>query len=211
MKMISRVLMIIFLLLYMANLNICHEGKIVFTEEDVEVPLFPHNEHWRTFDKEKDNIWIFVRDMGFWEVPQSEVYNSSQEAISWLKETYERRRMEEFWYNLNLLAHLIHGEAEGENFRCKLGVGNVALNRIKSYRFEGDTLEEVIYAPGQYACTWDGRFELEPNAESWEAARWLLKGRRIFPDNALFQAQFGQGDGLYERIGVTYFCYLNDY
>lgn len=111
---------------------------------------------------------------------------------------------------LELLAHLIHAEAEGESYKNKLYVGSVVLNRMKS-KYYPDTMREVIYQdkPLQYACTKDGRIELEPNKDSYKAAKELLKDGSKLPDNVIFQAEFRQGDGLYCKVDNTYFCYKN--
>lgn len=107
---------------------------------------------------------------------------------------------------LYIMSHLIMGEASGASWEHKLGVGSVALNRVKSSKFP-NTLKGVVFQKGQYACTWDGNYDKTPNEESIKAAKYLLENGSQMPDNVVFQAEFKQGKGVYKKIGNTYFCY----
>lgn len=49
--------------------------------------------------------------------------------------------------DLNLLAHLIHGEGRGEPYIGQVAIGAVVLNRVKDSRFP-KTIAGVIYQPG---------------------------------------------------------------
>lgn len=107
---------------------------------------------------------------------------------------------------LYLLAHLMYAEySDGTNEQMQLYIGSVVLNRMKHGSYP-DTMYEVIYQRGQYACTWDGNFEKEPDAETWSNAEKLLQSGSVLPDNVVYQAEFIQGD-VYAHIGNTYFCY----
>jgi len=58
--------------------------------------------------------------------------------------------------DLNLLARLIHAEAEGEPFIGKVAVGAVIMNRLKDPRFP-NSIKEVIFQPQQFSPVSDGR------------------------------------------------------
>lgn len=112
---------------------------------------------------------------------------------------------------LEILSHVIYGEAGNCGWDMMVSVGSVVLNRKADPRFP-DTLEEVVFQEGQYACTWDGNYYLEPSQEAVETARFLLEeGTQIDP-SVVWQAEFPQGNGVYDTIqspwGTTmYFCY----
>jgi hypothetical protein len=89
------------------------------------------------------------------------------------------------------------------------GVGSVVLNRVASEYFP-DTMYEVIYQKGQYACTWDGNIEKEPNERAYKIAEDLLRNGSVLPANVIFQAEFKQGDGVYSKVQNMYFCYKNE-
>lgn len=101
--------------------------------------------------------------------------------------------------------------------RQQLGVGNVILNRAEDTKYFGATnsIKEVLTRKGQYAFVSNGIIptpsESIQNSSAYKRcrknAKKLLDGERIFPSNVLFQAEFIQGDGVYEKIGNTYFCY----
>ena len=55
-----------------------------------------------------------------------------------------------------LLACIIEWEAGWEPYEGKLAVANVVLNRVRSSRFQQNTITDVIYAPGQFAGVVDG-------------------------------------------------------
>ena len=110
--------------------------------------------------------------------------------------------------DLYLLSHVINGEA-GANWctdTMRLYSGSVVLNRIKDSRFP-DTIEEVIYQPGQYKCTWDGNFNKPVTEGSMNAAIYLLENGSQLPENVVFQSEFPQGQGIYTKEMNLYFCY----
>ena len=104
------------------------------------------------------------------------------------------------------LSHLICGEAEGCGEDMKISVGSVVLNRVADERFP-NTLTEVIFQPGQYACTWDGNFYKEPSQETIDIATKLLEEGSKLDPSVVWQAEFPQGVGVYDIIGNMYFCY----
>ena len=77
--------------------------------------------------------------------------------------------------NVDLLAHLIHGEARGEPYIGMVAVGAVVLNRTQDSRFP-KTIPSVIYAPGAFDAVSDGQINLAPSATSIKAAREALNG-----------------------------------
>jgi spore germination cell wall hydrolase CwlJ-like protein len=110
---------------------------------------------------------------------------------------------------LELLAHLLVGEAGSDWCSDEMiyYVGSVALNRVASKHFP-DTLEEVIFAKGQYACTWDGNFNREPSERHYKIAEDLLLNGSILPPDVVYQAEFKQGSGVYKKVQNMYFCHL---
>lgn len=55
-----------------------------------------------------------------------------------------------------LLACIIEWEAGWEPYEGKLAVANVVLNRVRSSRFQQNSITEVVYAPGQFSGVIDG-------------------------------------------------------
>ncbi|NLY18713.1 MAG: spore cortex-lytic enzyme [Clostridiaceae bacterium] len=77
--------------------------------------------------------------------------------------------------DLNLLAHLVHGEARGEPYIGQVAVAAVVLNRVADSRFP-NTIAGVIYQPGAFDAVSDGQINLEPTSQSYKAARDALNG-----------------------------------
>ncbi len=74
-----------------------------------------------------------------------------------------------------LLARIINGEARGEDFKGKVAVGSVILNRIKSDKFP-DTIRGVILQKGQFSSLMDGQANYYPGEDELQAARAALLG-----------------------------------
>ncbi len=108
--------------------------------------------------------------------------------------------------DLYLLAHLICGEAQGYSRECQEAVGSVVLNRVADTRYP-NTIREVVYQKGQYACVVDGNFDREPTALNWQVAEDLLRSGSKIPATVVYQAQFRQGRGVWKKIGSEIFCY----
>lgn len=124
-------------------------------------------------------------------------------------ERIEKLEAMEYEKELYLLAHLINAEAGSDWCSDDLMryVGSVALNRVAHEdAYFPDTLEEVIYQPGQYACTWDGNFYKEPVERAWIIAKELLDNGSVLPENVVFQSQFPQGSGVYIQEQNMYLC-----
>jgi N-acetylmuramoyl-L-alanine amidase len=77
--------------------------------------------------------------------------------------------------DVNLLAHLIYGEARGEPYEGQVAVGAVILNRTKDSRFP-QTIAGVIYQPGAFDAVSDGQINLDPDTNALNAARDALNG-----------------------------------
>lgn len=77
--------------------------------------------------------------------------------------------------DVNLLAHIIHGEARGESYVGKVAIGAVILNRTTDSRFP-KSIAGVIYQPGAFTAVDDGQINLDPDTESYNAARDALNG-----------------------------------
>lgn len=77
--------------------------------------------------------------------------------------------------NLDLLAHLVYGEARGEPYNGMVAVAAVALNRVDSANFPS-SVAGVIYQKGAFTAVDDGQINLTPNQTAYSAARDALNG-----------------------------------
>ena len=122
-----------------------------------------------------------------------------------------------------ILAKVIWFEAGSSwlSTEWKMSVGEVVLNRVASPEFP-NTITEVVYAPGQYACIWRSDWDTKTFSEDDECmqiARRLIAGERIMEPSVVFQSGVVQGSGIYKSyydsyFGTTYFChssYMENY
>lgn len=121
---------------------------------------------------------------------------------------------------LYIMSHLIGGEygASWAPDEAQQLVGLVAMNRVNSPDPSfPDTLKEVVFQEGQYACTWDGNYDEEPSEQAIENAKKVLTRNTDIecPPNVIFQSNGVNGDGIFYQIydevlgRTTYFCYKN--
>lgn len=78
----------------------------------------------------------------------------------------------DMFMEIELLARLIHAEAGNQDLTGKKYVADVVLNRVASPQFP-DTIEEVIFQPGQFSVVNNGALEdarKTVTAEDYEAA-----------------------------------------
>lgn len=109
------------------------------------------------------------------------------------------------------------GYSEEEDIRRLLLTGSVALNRIASPKWKGDTIEEVIMAKEgkywQYAEVTRKGFKTKKASERTVLlAKYLLIYGAICPPNVMYQGQGKNGSGIYDSIPVKgdkneLFCY----
>lgn len=94
----------------------------------------------------------------------------------------------ETFYNaddVDRLSHIIYAEAGNQPLAGMIGVGAVVMNRVSSDRFP-NTIEEVLYAPGQFDPVSNGSINLKPNAQSVIAAHLALEGYNTVGDSVFF-------------------------
>lgn len=120
--------------------------------------------------------------------------------------------------DLFLMACAIYAEAGGNaaSDETRLLVGSVILNRLAN-GYWGDTLREVLEAPGQYntfsstGVVFPARayteVEQEAVARAYRIAQQVLDEGPICPPEVIWQAEFKQGKGTYLYQGGFYFCY----
>jgi len=77
--------------------------------------------------------------------------------------------------NVNLLAHLIYGEARGESYIGQVAVGAVIMNRVKSSSFP-NTIAGVIYQKGAFDAVSDGQINMSPDSSAKKAAQDAING-----------------------------------
>lgn len=107
---------------------------------------------------------------------------------------------------ISLLARLITAETGGTDEYLSYLTGSVVINRMNNPSFP-DTLIGVIYQKNQYECTWNGHIYRPYTDLAWEIAEELLTYGTTIPENVLFQAEFEQANGVYQKVGNTYFCW----
>lgn len=98
--------------------------------------------------------------------------------------------------DIDMLAAIIECEAGNQSYEGKCAVGSVIINRVRNPRF-ANTIQEVIFAPGQFSPVASGRFAivLARGADSAciEAATAVLNGY-INVDSLYFHAYRGSID-----------------
>ena len=110
--------------------------------------------------------------------------------------------------DVELLAMLLTGECGSDwcSDEMLYYTGSVVLNRLNADDFP-DTLYEVIYQKGQYACTVDGNMYREIKERYYRIAEELLIYGSVLPADVIYQSEFEQGSEIYKKVQNMYFCY----
>lgn len=120
---------------------------------------------------------------------------------------------------LEMLALVIFQEAGGDaaSDECRQMVGEVVLNRVADHRFP-DTIEEVLLQKRQYGrlsetgLVWPARAEnpgeVHAVERAYACAEALLSGavEPLLPKDAIWQAEFKQGNEVLAYDSGLYFC-----
>jgi N-acetylmuramoyl-L-alanine amidase len=77
--------------------------------------------------------------------------------------------------DINLMAHVVNGEARGEPYKGQVAVAAVILNRMKDPRFP-HSIPAIIYSPGAFTCVSDGQVNLAPDASALKAVEAAVHG-----------------------------------
>ena len=108
---------------------------------------------------------------------------------------------------INLLATLVYLEGGCESYECMKGIASVVVNRMLT---TGDSLHQVIYAPGQFGVA-HLLNSYSPTEETLRAARDVVQNGPSMPIHVLFfrasyYHEFGNGRVIpYTCIDNTYF------
>lgn len=113
--------------------------------------------------------------------------------------------------DLYWLAKLINAEAGGEPYVGKIGVGNVAVNRMNDDYYAAENIEEVVFRPGQFSVV-GNRLDDDPNQQSINAAYDVLyNGRQMcedMPQKVLYfntRGKWWKGIDFWVKVGNHYF------
>ena len=77
--------------------------------------------------------------------------------------------------DLNLLSHLVYGEARGEPYTGMVAVAATVMNRVSDSRFP-NSVAGVIYQSGAYTCVSDGQINLQYDNTAKKAAQDAING-----------------------------------
>ena len=87
--------------------------------------------------------------------------------------------------DLYWLSRAIYAESGNQPMKGRIAVGTVILNRVKDPTFP-DTIEDVIFSPGQFSPVANGTIYREPDKDSLVAAKLCLDGVREADDCLYF-------------------------
>lgn len=132
-----------------------------------------------------------------YEIEETIRFDAGDETVS------ETETIENPAYNeeeLYVLSHVIYGESGNCSWEQQIYTGSVVLNRVNSNRYP-DSIKDVVFDKGQYACTWDGNYDKKPSERSIEVAKYLLENGSQIPYYVLYQAEFKQGNEVWKQMG----------
>lgn len=185
----------------------CMTAFICFIAISVALPFTKAEARTTTQDALHD-IADICRDLGF---------DDNHKILKSLQELWWEEEMD-----VEILTTLIFNEGKYGPDRLQELDGAVAVNRMESDLFP-NTMYEVVTQPGQYlkayatpgSYYWNlARVDTSEYLRCRAAAEKALNGKVDCPANVVWQANFRQGDDIYETVVVdtpnfkstTYFC-----
>lgn len=148
-------------------------------------------------------------------VPMNDKLNNTKTKCERNKEEvismyYEAQQLadERFEEEYSLMCRVVNAEA---GLTDRAYVMNVLDNRRLHPGYDQTTLEGVVFASGQYECTWTGGINKTPSEAVKKEVEDYLRGRieTGMPENVTYQAQFRQGSRVWKYVPESkhYFCY----
>ena len=130
------------------------------------------------------------------------------------------------WDDIRILTTTVYYEAGQTTEQLRQYVARVALNRVEDRRFP-NSVYEVITQRGQYntkyatveAANAIKAQDAANGTKNWNHCKWsvmeAMRGNTDMPKNVLYQANFTQGNGLWQSVyfnsgwfaSTSYFCY----
>lgn len=118
--------------------------------------------------------------------------------------------------NLDIIAKVIQHEADPQwcEWEHSVAVGAVVCNRVKSPYFKGDTVREIVAAPGQYLESYTRDFS-GTSRLAYEAAKAAMDGDHDVPSDCYWQDNKVQGVSVWKSFvcetpygfrSTTYIC-----
>ena len=139
--------------------------------------------------------------------PMAAVFEREEEIEEETEETEEATTLDE--YQKKILAYCTMAEAGTQGPLGKKLVIDVILNRTECIFFPGDTVEEVVFCPGQFAVVSNGSiFRTEPTEDIWELIEEELQ-ERTNNEVVFFQLyRYSSSGEPWAKIGDHYFSTL---
>lgn len=112
-------------------------------------------------------------------------------------------------FDLYWLSHIVYSESNGQPLEGMIGVGNVVLNRVASARFP-DSVEEVVFQPGQFNPVDMGTIYLEPSEQAILAAKLAIEGVNTVGESLYFVNPVA-GDSSWFNARLVHTCTIADH
>ena len=215
---ITLIVLIIVLCLLSSSIDVLSNKVEAKAEEEVYINLYALDGRVQAYKESEVEAQCTV---GWYKKPVQLLWNINGESSIIYQDEVQAYLDTRRWFteppqvnyeDMVLLARVINAEAtEQPNLRVqdRQYVGAVVMNRLRSGHW-GNKLSNVIYASGQYACVGNKKFNSYPPQECLDIAKQLLLGETFgVPSNVIFQAQFKQGYGIWQQVGVHYYCFGN--
>ena len=139
--------------------------------------------------------------------PMAAVFEREEEIEEETEETEEAITLDE--YQKKILAFVTMAEAGNQDELGKRLVIDVVLNRASCEVFPGDTVEEIVFWPGQFTVVSNGSiFKTEPTEDIWELIEEELQ-ERTNNEVVFFQLyRYSSSGEPWAKIGDHYFSTL---
>ncbi len=113
--------------------------------------------------------------------------------------------------DLYWLSRVIYAESGNQSLEGRMGVGNVVLNRVNDATgIFPDSIQGVIFQPGQFSVVDNGTIYLEPPAHCVAAAKLCLEGYNTV-ENCLFFLNPSISNSYWFDVNRTFYATIGDH
>lgn len=110
-------------------------------------------------------------------------------------------------YDIQLIEHCVMSEAGGDSLQCQEAVACVILNRWLNPEKYGDTIYDVIYAPGQFSCSMSN----QPTVSVRLAVHDALLDLNTYLAPVPYNCYYFRAGHYHDDLGIPYCNYDNTY
>lgn len=151
---------------------------LVFSQSDIQVHAHAPDMHSGSSGSKVSQLQSTLKKLGYFKVDVTGYYGPiTEEAVTGFQRDfgvpdtgYTGPLTRHMLNQVDMMAHVVYGEARGEHYEGQVAVAAVILNRISSPDFP-DTAYDVVFQRNAFTAVNDGQYWLTPDSTAYQAVK----------------------------------------